>query len=156
MKETQEQPQSQGKVIEITEVFNTTPERLFKAWINEKDFAAWFGPEDFEVIYCKLDVRIGGQWRAGISDRSGDEYWMEGIYKEIVDSTRLVFTFNDGSEKKDPNYETRVTIDFLKSGEQTIMKFNQSTFQTVESRDNHFTGWSSGFVCLRNHINESA
>jgi|GEM_PF-4112152 len=61
-----------GKTVAITEVFDTTPERLFKAWTNEQDFAAWFGPEGFEALFCELDVRVGGNWRTGISGCFGD------------------------------------------------------------------------------------
>ena len=151
MKTTTEDQISQRKVIDITEVFDTTPERLYKAWTNEKDFSAWFGPEGFEVIYCKLDVRVGGNWRSGISGGQG-EFWMEGKYIEIVENERLVFSFNDGSVNKKPELETIVTITFSKSENKTIMKFNQSVFKTVESRDDHFRGWSSGFICLSNYL----
>jgi uncharacterized protein YndB with AHSA1/START domain len=156
MKTQQSEQTTQGSVINITEVFDTTPERLFEAWTNEEDFAAWYGPEDFEVIQCKLDVRVGGHWRAGIVNKAGDEYWMEGEYVEIMKGEKLVFTFNDGSVHKKPEMETLVTIHFTPSGDQTIMHFNQSTFKTVESRDNHFRGWSSGFICLRNHIDRAS
>ena len=136
-------------------MFNTTPKRLFKAWTNEKDFAAWYGPDSFEVTYCKLDVRVGGHWRAGISSNNDEEYWMEGKYIEIIEGERLVFTFNDGSEKKNPDLETIVTITFSKSGNQTIMNFNQSVFSTVRDRESHFSGWASAFNCLRHHIIKS-
>lgn len=146
---------SQDKVLEMTELFSTTPKRLFKAWTNEKDFAAWYGPEGFEVTHCELDVRVGGNWRTCISSSDGEEYWMEGKYIEIIEGEKLVFTFNDGSENKNPDLETIVTITFSKSGNQTIMNFNQSVFPTIRDRDSHFDGWASAFNCLRNHIIKS-
>jgi len=151
MKTTSEKQISQHKVIDIIKVFDTTPQRLFKAWTNEKDFSAWFGPESFEVIYCKIDLRVGGSWRSGISGNEG-EFWMEGKYIEIVENERLVFSFNDGSVNKKPELETIITITFSKSENKTIMKFNQSVFKTVEARDDHFRGWSSGFICLSNYL----
>lgn len=146
---------SKDRVLEMTEVFNTTPKRLFKAWTNEKDFAAWYGPEGFEVTYCKLDLRVGGNWRVGISSSDGKEYWMEGKYIEIIEGEKLVFTFGDGSVNKNPELETIVTITFSKLGNQTIMNFNQSVFLTIRDRDSHFGGWASAFNCLRNHIIKS-
>lgn len=143
---------SKDRVLEMTEVFNTTPKRLFKSWTNEKKFAAWYGPEGFEVTYCKLDVRVGGHWRTGISSSNGDEYWMEGKYIEIIEDEKLVFTFNDGSKNKNPDLETIVTITFSKAGNETIMNFNQSVFPTIRDRDSHFGGWASAFNCLRTHI----
>jgi hypothetical protein len=32
------------KVLEITEWFDASPERVFKAWTNKKDLLAWYGP----------------------------------------------------------------------------------------------------------------
>ena len=144
-----------GKTVAITEVFDTTPERLFKAWTNEQDFAAWFGPEGFEALFCELDVRVGGNWRTGISTKEGEEYWFEGKYLEIIENEKLLFSFNNGSEHKKVNEETRVTVLFSKAGHQTIMHFTQSVFNTVELRNNHYRGWLSGFICLRNRINQS-
>ncbi len=145
-----------GKVIDITEVFDTTPERLFKAWTDEKDFAAWFGPEDFQTTYCKLDLRVDGSWKTCIVDKDGNEYWMEGKYMEIIKSEKLVFTFNnDGGEHIKADEETRVTITFSKSGSQTAMHFSQSVFKTVELRNGHNEGWLSTLICLRIHISKS-
>ncbi|HEY5824642.1 MAG TPA: SRPBCC domain-containing protein, partial [Cyclobacteriaceae bacterium] len=107
------------------------------------------------VTYCKLDVREGGNWRAGIVNGDGDQSWMEGKFIEIVEGKRLVFTFNDGSEFNKTDLETVVTIVFSKSGNQTIMNFKQSVFKTVEVRDSHYGGWSGAFNCLRDHINKS-
>lgn len=154
MNTTQNHP-SKDKVLEMTEVFNTTPQRLFKAWTTEKDFAAWYGPKGFEVTYCKLDVRVGGHWRAGISTSDGDQYWMEGEYIEIIDGEKLVFTYNDGSENKNPDLDTIVTITFSKANDQTVMHFQQSAFPTIKDKDSHYGGWSSTFTCLRDLVSES-
>jgi len=146
---------NQEKVLEMTEMFDTTPQRLFKAWTDEKDFSAWYGPEGFEVTYCKLDVKPGGKWRTCITSEDGKEYWMEGRYIEIDAPKKLVFTYGDGSENKNPNEETIVTITFSQSGNQTKMNFHQAPFPNKAARDSHHGGWASAFGCLRDHINES-
>ena len=146
---------NQEKVLEIVELFDTTPARLFKAWTNEKDLSAWYGPEGFDVTYCKLDVKPGGKWRTCITSQDGKEYWMEGQYIEIDAPRKLVFTFGDGSENKIPGQETIVTIKFSQSGKQTKMHFHQALFPTKASKDSHYGGWSSALVCLRNFTNEA-
>ena len=86
-------------VLEMLELFDATPERVFKAWTSKKDFVSWYGPEGFTVPFCEMDVRVGGKWRACIKSPQGDEYWMQGKYIEITSPSRLVFTYGDGSEK---------------------------------------------------------
>ncbi len=142
-----------GKVLEITELFDASPERVFKAWTDRKDLLAWYGPEGFTVPFCEIDVRVGGSWRACIKSPQGEEYWMQGKYIEIVSPSRLVFTYEDGSGQGRLG-ETIVTINFIKVGNKTQMNFRQTNFPTVESRDSHYGGWSSALVCLRKLITE--
>ena len=91
----------QGSVLEMVELFDATPERVFKAWTNKKDFVSWYGPEGFTVPFCEMDVRVGGKWRACIKSPQGDEYWMQGKYIEITSPSRLVFTYGDGSRSEE-------------------------------------------------------
>lgn len=143
--------EDQGKVLEITELFDAKPERVFKAWTDRKDFISWYGPEGFTVTFCEMDLRAGGAWRACIRSPQGDEYWMKGKYIEINSPSRLVFTYGDGSEKPAPG-ETLVTIRFTPIGDKTEMAFRQTDFPTAELRDDHYGGWSSAFKCLRKFV----
>lgn len=143
--------EGQGKVLEIVELFDAKPERVFKAWTNKKDFVSWYGPEGFTVPFCEMDVRVGGAWRACIKSPKGEEYWMQGKYIEITHPSKLVFTYEDGSGKANPG-ETIVTISFNPIGNKTEMVFRQTNFPTAELRDSHYGGWSSAFECLREFI----
>ena len=137
-----------GKVLNMTELFDVPIERLFKAWTNKKDFMSWYGPEGFKVIHCEMNVKVGGHWRACIKSERGDEYWMQGTYIEIVDPSRLVFTYGDGSRNANVD-ETLVTISFVTIGNKTQMHFQQTNFPNDASRISHHGGWSSAFTCLR-------
>lgn len=144
----------QGEVLEMTELFDAPPERVFKAWTTKKDFISWYGPEGFTVPFCEMDVQVGGAWRACIRSSEGDEYWMQGKYIEITAPSKLVFTYEDGSENSSKLDATTVTITFKKSGNQTEMKFQQTNFPTVEMRDSHNWGWSGAFNCLRKYVDQ--
>lgn len=141
----------QAPVLEIVELFDAPPERVFTAWTNKKDFISWYGPEGFTVPFCEMDVRVGGAWRACIQSPQGDKYWMKGKYIEITPSSRLVFTYEDGSEEPKLG-ETLVTILFNKVGNKTEMVFRQAGLPTAELRDSHYGGWSSAFKCLRQAV----
>ena len=141
------------KVLEIIELFDASPERVFKAWTKRQDLISWYGPEGFTVPFCEMDVRVGGAWRACIKSPKGEEYWMQGKYLEINSPSRLVFTYEDGSGKGLMG-ETIVTIEFSRIGNKTRMIFRQTNFPTKELRDSHNGGWSSAFECLRKFTNE--
>src|SRR5262245_25570127 len=57
------------------------------------------GPANFTCPEVKIDFRIGGSYRAMITSPAHGENWFGGVYREIVENKRLVFTFtwdNDG------------------------------------------------------------
>jgi uncharacterized protein YndB with AHSA1/START domain len=137
------------KNLEMVEIFNASPERVFKAWTDKNDFISWYGPEGFTVSFCEMDVRVGGAWRACIKSPTGEEYCMQGNYIEITQPSKLVFTYEDGSGKSQPGDATIFTITFFKKGQQTEMRFLQTNFPSKELRDAHFGGWSGAFDCLR-------
>lgn len=46
--------------IEITRVFDATPDKLWRFWTSESGLAQWWGPLGFESRVAALDVRVGG------------------------------------------------------------------------------------------------
>jgi uncharacterized protein YndB with AHSA1/START domain len=55
----------EGQVLEIVELFDATPERIFKAWTNREDFVSWYGPEGFTVPFLR-NGRQGWWYMAGM------------------------------------------------------------------------------------------
>jgi len=79
---------------------NASPERVFAAWTDAEQLAAWWWPQLAGTTY-DVDVRPGGRFRiqsAAIKVR----VW--GVYTEVEPPRRLVFTWNweDEGEPGDP------------------------------------------------------
>ena len=75
----------------------------------------------------------------------GYDLWQGGVYREVVEPERLVFTFAWDQEDGSRGPETLVTIDFVELGGKTRMIFRQSPFNTRSNRDGHSQGWNSAF-----------
>src|ERR1700674_2262605 len=54
--------------------------------------ARWWGPKGFTNPVCELDVRPGGALRIVMRAPDGADYPMKGVFREIVEPERLVFT----------------------------------------------------------------
>ncbi len=78
--------------IEITRVFDAPRALVFKAWIDPKHMMAWWGPKGFTNPVCEVDARVGGAWRIVMRAPNGNEFPCGGVYREIVEPERLVFT----------------------------------------------------------------
>jgi uncharacterized protein YndB with AHSA1/START domain len=83
----------------ITRLFDAPRALVFKAWIDPKHLAMWWGPHKFTNPVCKVDARVGGAWHIVMRGPDGAEYPCGGIYREIVEPERLVFT-NDAVDKE--------------------------------------------------------
>jgi uncharacterized protein YndB with AHSA1/START domain len=131
----------------ITRTFDAPRNLVFKAWTAPEHMVRWLGPHNFTAPSCKMDFRPGGAYRACICAPDGKKYWMRGIYREIVEPERLIFTFS-WEEDGERGRETMITITFGEQGDKTRMTFRQAFFETVENRDSHHGGWTECFERL--------
>ncbi|NJM92610.1 MAG: SRPBCC domain-containing protein [Rhodospirillaceae bacterium] len=131
----------------ITRTFDAPRALVFKAWSAAEHAVRWFGPKNFTCPHCKIDFRVGGAYRACIRSPEGKEYWMRGIYREIVEPERIVFTFS-WEEDGERGRENLITVTFAEQGGQTRMTFRQAFFESIEQRDSHNEGWSECFERL--------
>lgn len=136
----------------ITRVFNAPRSLVFKVWTQPEHFSRWLGPKDFTTIGCQMNVQVGGMYRACIRSPEGNDHWMQGVYREITEPERLVFTFAWEDENNQPKHETLVTVTFEEHDNKTLMTFQQAIFESIESRDSHNTGWSECFERLATYL----
>jgi len=125
----------------ITRTFDAPRALVFRAWSAPEHVARWLGPKDFTAPSCTMDFRPGGAYRACIRSAEGKEYWMRGIYREIVEPERIMFTFS-WEEEGERGRENLVTVTFAEQGNKTRMTFRQAFFESIEQRDSHHQGWS--------------
>ena len=144
----------QGKLeLVITRVLDAPPILVYKAWTEPKHMVRWMGPKGFTALSVKMDVRPGGQYRAWIRSGEGKDYWFRGVYREVVEAKRLVFTFA-WEEDGERGQENLVTVTFAEENGKTRMTFKQAPFRSVEERDGHEGGWSEAFDKLDAYVAE--
>lgn len=91
-----------------------------------------------------MDVRPGGHWRACmIAEADGTEYPTGGVYHEVVEPERLVFTWADpGDGGEFTEGDSVVTVVLTDLGDKTEMTFHQAGLTTEQGRANVQDGWS--------------
>lgn len=144
-----------GRELTITRVFDAPRWLVFRAWTDPEQLARWWGPAGFTAPSVTMDVRPGGAWRTYIGSESGDiERWMHGVYREIDEPDRLVFTFAWEEPDGTLGNETLVTVTFADHGDKTEMIFHQAVFTSTEERDSHHEGWSECFDDLATYLGQ--
>ena len=129
----------------ITRTFDAPRALVFKAWTQPEHMVRWLGPGGYTAPSAKIDLKVGGAYRACICSPDGVESCMRGTYREIVEPERLVFSFQWENKEGEYGRENTVTITFVEQGDKTRMTFRQAFFETVTSRDEHNKGWSGSF-----------
>jgi uncharacterized protein YndB with AHSA1/START domain len=120
------------------------PRRLvFRAWTHPEHIARWWGPKGFTTIHCEMDIRVGGRYRCAMRSPDGVDHWKVGVYREIVEPERIVFTFAWEDADGRPGHELLTTITLAEEGNKTRLMLRQSVFATTEARDSHEDGWTS-------------
>ncbi|MFD8496581.1 SRPBCC domain-containing protein [Amycolatopsis sp. NPDC059657] len=141
--------------LEITRIFDAPRDLVFRAWTDPAQLTRWFGPHGMTTPLdsIRVDLRPGGEWRACmVRDSDGFEAHTGGLYREVAEPERLVFTW--GIEVQGTIEESLVTIVFDDVGGKTKMSFTQVGFPTTASRDEHEGGWTETFERLASLTSE--
>lgn len=70
---------------------NAPREILYTCWTTPEHLVHWFVPKPHKVTACELDVRPGGKCNTTF-DVDGMEMQNNGVYLEVVQNEKLVFT----------------------------------------------------------------
>jgi len=140
--------------LRLTRIYDRPPSALFKAWTEPQQIKRWWGPRGYTTLSCEMDLRPGGKWHVCSRSPDGTEYAEHGVFREIVEPLRLVFTHAWEKPQGIPEHETLITVTFEEHQGRTMMTVAQGTLNTVESRDSHGEGWSSAFELLEELFQE--
>lgn len=140
----------------IDRTFDAPRNLVWKAWTDAEQMKHWSAPKGFTVPVSEGELRPGGKWRSCMVTPDGKELWLGGVYREIVEPERLVFTHAwDGPDGK-PGPETVVTVTFSERDGRTSMNFRQTGFESRDSRDAHAHGWGQCFDLLGDFLTRQA
>ena len=109
-------------VLVIERLFDAPRELVFKAYTEPERLARWWGPADWTLPVCTIDLRPGGRWHYGMRGPHGEESWGLGLYHEVSPPSRLVYTdaFSDAQGNVNERMpKTRITVDFVDEGART-------------------------------------
>ncbi len=115
---------------------------VFKAWTQQEHAARWWGPQGFTIVSCRLDAAQGGTYRVAMRSPEGTARTKRGVYREIVEPERLVFTYTWEDADGNPGHEMRITVTFEAQGQQTLLTLRQTGFEDIPERDSHRSGWT--------------
>ena len=76
----------------LTRLLDAPREKLYRAWTDPELLKQWFAPLPYTTPVAELDVRPGGSNLIVMRSPDGVDMPNRGIYLEVVENERLVFT----------------------------------------------------------------
>ncbi len=81
---------STDRELVISRVIDAPRERIYTAWT--RNLSQWWGPHGMTTPFVEMDLRPGGVFRTVMRAPDGTEYPTRGVFLEVVENERIVFT----------------------------------------------------------------
>ena len=130
----------------VTRVFDAPRELVFKAWTDPKIVAQWWGPHRFTNPVCELDPRPGGAIRIHMHGPDGTVYPMTGVYQEVVEPERIVFTSAALDASGNAMFEVLTTVTFAEEGGKTKQILRTRVIKSTAEAAPYLAGMEAGWT----------
>lgn len=125
----------------VTRMFNAPARLVWAAWTKPEYMRRWYGNSCMTLDVCEMDVRVGGAWRRVLRMDDGRSVGFHGVYLELDEPHRVVFT---EVFEPVPDHPSTVTVTLTERDGKTYVKVVQ-LHDSVESRDMHIgSGMEAG------------
>jgi uncharacterized protein YndB with AHSA1/START domain len=139
-------PVAADQEVLVTRIFEAPRERVFRAWTDPDQVAAWFGPEHMDTPRERIhiDLRVGGRYELTMVRRGGDGEFAIGY--EIVElvEPELIVLRSDPMPGTGMHEPTVVRVEFHDHGAKTRMTLRDGPLPP-EGRDHAEAGWGAAF-----------
>jgi uncharacterized protein YndB with AHSA1/START domain len=126
----------------ITRIFDAPRERVFAAWTDPDQVAAWFGPAQCDTPRegIRIDLRVGGRYELTMVRRDGGgEYPIGYEIVALVEPELLVLRSDPMPGMPDP---TVVRVELHDHGKKTRMTLTDGPLPAA-GRDHAAAGWAA-------------
>jgi len=133
--------------VRLHRVLRTTPERIYRAFIDPDAMSKWLPPNGFTGKVHHLDAKVGGTYKMSFTNfTNGQSHSFGGEYLELVPNERIRHT----DKFDDPNLpgEMQVTISLKKVMIGTELNVIQEGIPDMIPVEACYLGWQESLALL--------
>jgi uncharacterized protein YndB with AHSA1/START domain len=133
--------------VRLHRVLRTTPERLYRAFVDPDAMAKWLPPNGFTGKVHHMDARVGGSYRMSFTNFStGSSHTFGGTYLELQPGERLRYT--DRFDDPDLAGEMVTTVSLARVSCGTDLTVVQEGIPDAIPTEACYLGWQESLVLL--------
>lgn len=133
--------------VRLHRVLRTTPEKLYRAFLEPAALCKWIPPNGFTCTVHQLEPKTGGTFKMSFTNfTTGQSHSFGGTYLELIPNRRLHYT----DKFDDPNLsgEMKVTIELKEVSCGTELSIVQEGIPDVIPAEMCYLGWQESLVLL--------
>lgn len=133
--------------VRLHRVLRTTPEKIYRAFLDADAMAKWLPPYGFTAKVGHLEPKVGGSFRMSFTNfTTGKGHSFGGKYVELVPHERIRYT----DKFDDPNLpgEIQVTVLLKKVTCGTEVNIEQAGIPAVIPAEMCYLGWQESLAQL--------
>jgi uncharacterized protein YndB with AHSA1/START domain len=133
--------------VRLHRVLRTTPQKLYRAFLDPDAMAKWLPPNGFTGRVHELDARVGGRYRMSFTNfSSGSSQSFGGEYLELVPNERIRHT--DRFDDSNLPGEMITTIDLKAVSVGTELTVVQEGIPEAIPAEACYLGWQDSLTLL--------
>ena len=136
-----------GNTVKLHRVLKTTPDRVYKAFLDADAMSKWLPPNGFTGKVHQIDARVGGSYKMSFTNfGTGQSHAFGGKYLELVPAEKIVYSDAFDDPKLPGTMKT--TIDLKKVVVGTEVDITQEGIPEAIPVEACYLGWQESLSLL--------
>jgi uncharacterized protein YndB with AHSA1/START domain len=138
------------KEFTIVRELDAPPQRIWDAWVDPDQMAAWMQPDGATTSResIAVDLRVGGRYAyTMVNDTTGEAYPAGGEYLELEEPNRLVMSWGEVDDSVQD--AMRITVQLEPVEGRTRLTFTLQGAEGAPGDDDVYDGWDAALANLR-------
>jgi len=133
--------------VRLHRVLRTTPEKIYRAFLDPDAMAKWLPPNGFTGKVHHLDAKVGGTYRMSFTNfTTGHGHSFGGTYLELVPNERIRHTDKFDDPQLPGEMQTTITLKKVSCG--TELHVVQEGLPEVIPVEACYLGWQESLTLL--------
>ena len=139
--------EEQRNSIRLHRVLKTSPEKVYKAFLDAEAMAKWLPPNGFTGKVHQMDARVGGAYKMSFTNFStGKSHSFGGTYLELTPYQRI--RYSDKFEDPNLSGEMQTTITLKQASCGTEVNIVQEGLPAAIPAEACYLGWQESLILL--------